>query len=110
MLVLFHNDPAKKSVRTATKLRHGQTSNKYELCSVAAAGWNLAALRTEHLKNPDIGPIVQEVETGQQPDSNVACRPVARQHSQHKRGQQYRNSVFYVGRWTIAMQCVRYST
>jgi hypothetical protein len=31
MPMFFHDDPAKRSVRTAIKLRHGQASNKYEL-------------------------------------------------------------------------------
>jgi hypothetical protein len=29
-----------------------------------AAGWNPVALRTEQLNDPDIGPILQERETG----------------------------------------------
>jgi hypothetical protein len=31
MSMIFHDDLAKRSVPTATKLRHGQTSNKYYL-------------------------------------------------------------------------------
>jgi hypothetical protein len=44
--MLFHDDPAKKNVRTATKLRHGQT-----------------------------GPILQEVETGQRPELKDIADP-----------------------------------
>jgi hypothetical protein len=35
---------------------------------VAAPGWDPATLRTEQLNDPDIGLILQEVETGQRPE------------------------------------------
>jgi hypothetical protein len=35
------------------------------ITTVAAAGWDPTALRTEQLDDPDIGPILQELETGQ---------------------------------------------
>jgi hypothetical protein len=35
---------------------------------VAAAGWDPVALRTDQLNDPDIGPILQEVETRQRPE------------------------------------------
>jgi hypothetical protein len=35
---------------------------------VAGAGWDPVALRTEQLNDADIGPILQEVETGQRPE------------------------------------------
>jgi hypothetical protein len=35
---------------------------------VAGAGWDPVALRTEQLNDPDIGPILQEIETGQRPE------------------------------------------
>jgi hypothetical protein len=34
---------------------------------VAGAGWDPVALRMEQLNDPDIGPILQEVEAGQRP-------------------------------------------
>jgi hypothetical protein len=34
----------------------------------------------------------------------VVCRPVARQCQKHTCGQQYRNSVFYICGWAVAMQ------
>jgi hypothetical protein len=37
------------------------------IAAVAAARWDPAVLRTEQLNNPEIGPILQEVETGQRP-------------------------------------------
>jgi hypothetical protein len=37
------------------------------IAAVAAAVWDPAALRTEQLNNPEIGPILQEVETGPRP-------------------------------------------
>jgi hypothetical protein len=37
------------------------------IAAVATAGWDPAALRTEELNDPDIGPILQGGETGQQP-------------------------------------------
>jgi hypothetical protein len=33
-----------------------------------AVGWDPVTLRTEQLNDPDIGPILQEVETGQRPE------------------------------------------
>jgi hypothetical protein len=38
------------------------------ITAIAAAGRNPATLRTEQLNDPDIGPILQEVETGQRPE------------------------------------------
>jgi hypothetical protein len=35
--------------------------------AVAAAGWGPAPLRREQLNNENIGPILEEVETGQRP-------------------------------------------
>jgi hypothetical protein len=45
--------------------------------TVAAAGWYPTALRTERLDNPDIGPILQELVTGQRPEwKDIAgCSP-----------------------------------
>jgi hypothetical protein len=37
------------------------------ITAVAAAGWDTATLRTDHLNDPDIGPILREIETGQRP-------------------------------------------
>jgi hypothetical protein len=37
------------------------------IAAIAAAGWDPVALRTEQLNDLDIGPILQEVETGQRP-------------------------------------------
>jgi hypothetical protein len=37
---------------------------------VARAGCDPVALRTEQLNDPDIGPILQEIETGQRPEWN----------------------------------------
>jgi hypothetical protein len=37
------------------------------IAAVAAGDWDLAALRTEQLNDLDIGPLLQEVETGQRP-------------------------------------------
>jgi hypothetical protein len=37
------------------------------IAAVAAAGWDPGALRTE-LNDKDIGPILEEVETGQRPE------------------------------------------
>jgi hypothetical protein len=34
------------------------------IAALPAAGWDPVVLRTEQLNNPDIGPILQEVETG----------------------------------------------
>jgi hypothetical protein len=47
------------------------------ITTVAAAGWDPAALRTEQLDDPDIGPILQELETGQRPEwKDIAdCSP-----------------------------------
>jgi hypothetical protein len=57
----FHDDPAKKSARTV------RACAKQVRCiaAIAAAGRDPVALRTEQLNNPDLGPILQEVETGQ---------------------------------------------
>jgi hypothetical protein len=38
------------------------------IAAVVAAGWDPATLRAEQLDDPDIGPILQEVETGQRPE------------------------------------------
>jgi hypothetical protein len=38
------------------------------MAAVAAAGWDTAALRTDQLNDPDIGPILREIESGQQPE------------------------------------------
>jgi hypothetical protein len=38
------------------------------IAAVAAPGWDPATLRMEQLNDPDIGPILQEVETGQRPE------------------------------------------
>jgi hypothetical protein len=38
------------------------------ITTVAAAGWDPTALSTEYLDDPDIGPIVQDLETGQRPE------------------------------------------
>jgi hypothetical protein len=38
------------------------------IAAVAAVGWDPAALSTEQLNDPDIGCILQEVETGQRPE------------------------------------------
>jgi hypothetical protein len=35
---------------------------------VAAAGWDTATLRTDQLNDPEIGPILREIETGQRPE------------------------------------------
>jgi hypothetical protein len=37
------------------------------IAAVAADGWDPVALRREQLEDPDVGPILQEVETGQRP-------------------------------------------
>jgi hypothetical protein len=42
---------------------------------VAGAGWDPRTLITEQLNDPNIGPILQEVETGQRPEwKNIADR------------------------------------
>jgi hypothetical protein len=38
------------------------------IAAMAAASWDLATLRTDQLNDPDIGPILQETETGQRPE------------------------------------------
>jgi hypothetical protein len=38
------------------------------VAAVAAAIWNPATLRTDQLNNHDIGPVLEEVETGQCPE------------------------------------------
>jgi hypothetical protein len=38
------------------------------IATVAADGWDPVALRKEQLDDPDVGPILQEVETGQRPE------------------------------------------
>jgi hypothetical protein len=38
------------------------------IAAVAADGWDPVALRREQLDDPDVGPILQEVETGQRPE------------------------------------------
>jgi hypothetical protein len=38
--------------------------------TAAAAGWDPAALGTEQLNDPEIGPIPQELKTGQRPEWN----------------------------------------
>jgi hypothetical protein len=41
--------------------------------TAAAAGWDPTALRTQQLNNQDIGPILEEAETGQRPEwKNIA--------------------------------------
>jgi hypothetical protein len=45
---------------------------------VAAAGWDPATLRREQLADPDIGSILQEIETGQRPEwKDIANRSPA---------------------------------
>jgi hypothetical protein len=38
------------------------------IAAVAAPGWDPATLRTDQLHHPDMGPILQEMETGQRPE------------------------------------------
>jgi hypothetical protein len=38
------------------------------IATMAAARWDPVTLSTEQLKDPDIGPILQEIETGQRPE------------------------------------------
>jgi hypothetical protein len=41
------------------------------IAAVAAAGWDPAALRTEQLNDQDIGPIMEDIQTGQCPEWEV---------------------------------------
>jgi hypothetical protein len=38
------------------------------IAAIATGGWDSATLRTEQLNDPDIGPILQDVETGRRPE------------------------------------------
>jgi hypothetical protein len=62
----FSDDYAKRSVPTATKLRHGQTSSRYELLllQLQPAGIQLPL----ELNDQHIGPSLDEVETGKRPE------------------------------------------
>jgi hypothetical protein len=40
----------------------------HAITTLSASGWDPVALRTELLNDPDLGPILQEVETRQQPE------------------------------------------
>jgi hypothetical protein len=37
------------------------------IAAVAAASWDSVALRSEQLQDPDVGPLLQEAETGKRP-------------------------------------------
>jgi hypothetical protein len=54
---------AKKNVPTVTKSRQVRA-----ITPVAATRWGSAALRREQLNDKDIGPILEEAETGQRPE------------------------------------------
>jgi hypothetical protein len=69
MPMTFQNDPVKRNVTTAKRSRHEQTSKQVRaIANVVTGGWDPATLKTEQLNDPDIGPILQEVETGQLPE------------------------------------------
>jgi hypothetical protein len=63
--MLFQDDHGKMNVHIAKKWRHGQTLKEVRAISaLSTAGWDPLALRTEQLSDPNIGPILQELETG----------------------------------------------
>jgi hypothetical protein len=61
---VFQDDPAKKSAHIATVEARADVKQVRNIATVAAAGWEPVALRTEQLNDTDIGPILQEVKTG----------------------------------------------
>jgi hypothetical protein len=73
--MLFHDDPVKKILSTAIKLR---ADVKRAIVAVAVGGYDPKALGAEQLTDPDIGSILQEVETGQQSEwKDIAdCSPI----------------------------------
>jgi hypothetical protein len=77
MLMLIHDNPAEGNVPTATSRGKARHQTSMSPGTVVAATWDLATLRTEQLNDPDIWPILQEVETGQQPEwKDIAeCSP-----------------------------------
>jgi hypothetical protein len=96
MPMLYHDDPAKRSIPTATKSRHGQTSSKYELLQpwlhLAGIWW---LLRPEQLNDPDTGPILQEVEPRQQPKwkDTADCSPMHKNYWAQWKSHVVRNGI-----------------
>jgi hypothetical protein len=60
----FHGYP----VRRIVVIVIAENKQIRAITTVSAAGWDPAALHTEQLDDPDIGPILQELETGQRPE------------------------------------------
>jgi hypothetical protein len=58
------DDPAKKNVPTATKSRHGQKTNMYEVLQPKPQPLVSGDTEMEQLNDPDIGPILQGVKPG----------------------------------------------
>jgi hypothetical protein len=52
MPLLFHDDPAKRSVRTAIKLRCGQASNKTSYCSCSRSRLGSSSSENETTNRP----------------------------------------------------------
>jgi hypothetical protein len=64
MLMLFHDD----STHCHKVEAHADIKQVRAAAAVAAAIWDPATLRTDQLNDQDIGPILEEVETGQCPE------------------------------------------
>jgi hypothetical protein len=77
-----HNNVAALSRRPCQECTHchkleqrAEINQVGAISAVAAAGWDQATLRTEQLNDPDIGPILQDVETGERPElKDIAVR------------------------------------
>jgi hypothetical protein len=65
------------------------------IAAVAAAGWDPAALRKEQLTDPDIGPVIHGVETGQRPEwKDIAdCNPTYKSYWAQRKSLAVRNSI-----------------
>jgi hypothetical protein len=71
----FPDDHAEKGIFTATKSMRGDAKQVRAIAAVAAAGWDLLGVRREQLNDQDIGPILEEVETGQHQELKKHRRP-----------------------------------
>jgi hypothetical protein len=64
----FHGDPVRRVVTIHKVEDRAEIKQIRAITTVAAAGWDPTALRMEQLDDPDIRPILQELETGQRPE------------------------------------------
>jgi hypothetical protein len=77
MLIRLYDDQAERQESTHCHKVQARSHVKQlrVVAAVAAAAWDLAALRTEQLNGQDIWPIMEEAETGRRPEWNDIADP-----------------------------------